>query len=65
MTGRNNADARRANIAAGHPEWNLDMPDGWSWHHVEDKRTMELIPFEINKKFKHEGEASKARRAEQ
>lgn len=64
MTGRNNVDARRANIAAGHPEWNGDMPEGWTWHHVEDGITMELIPIVINDKFNHIGGAAGARRGE-
>jgi A nuclease of the HNH/ENDO VII superfamily with conserved WHH/Phage Mu protein F like protein len=61
MSGRNKIDVRRANIAAGHPEWGSSAPAQWTWHHVEDGTTMELIPAIINEKFYHVGGASKAR----
>lgn len=61
VTGRGRIDNRRANIEAGHPEWGDTPPDGWVWHHVEDARTMQLIPFEINRDFYHLGGASIAR----
>jgi hypothetical protein len=64
MTGGNAADVRRANAAAGHPEWGSRPPTGWSWHHVEDGRTMQLVPSVINDEFGHEGGASLARRSE-
>src|SRR6185437_2578142 len=37
------ADIRRANIAAGfHDE--PKPPKGYTWHHVEDGETMQLVP---------------------
>jgi len=61
VTGRGRIDNRRANIEAGHPEWGETPPDGWVGHHVEDARTIQLIPFEINRDFYHLGGASIAR----
>ena len=61
MTGRGRIDNRRANIAAGYPEWGEAAPDGWVWHHVEDARTMQLVPRNINRAFGHQGGASTAR----
>lgn len=61
VTGQTAADFRRANIAAGHPEWGSRAPQGWTWHHVEDARTMQLVPSIINGTFNHRGGASVAR----
>ena len=57
-----NIDFRRANIAAGHPEWGSGPPDSdWTWHHSEDAKTMMLVPRIINEIFSHRGGASIAR----
>lgn len=61
MTGGNSIDFRLANLAAGHPEWGSRPPVGWTWHHVEDGLTMQLIPREVNEAFYHIGGASGAR----
>jgi SPP1 gp7 family putative phage head morphogenesis protein len=61
VTGQTAADFRRANIEAGHPEWGSRAPQGWTWHHVEDARTMQLVPSIINGTFNHRGGASVAR----
>ena len=62
VTGHNPTDFRRANEAAGHPEWGSRPPDNnWTWHHVEDARTMQLVPRELNQIFTHEGGASRVR----
>lgn len=61
VSGSGRVDNRRANIAAGYPEWGQSAPTGWVWHHVEDARTMQLIPFEINNRFFHQGGASMVR----
>lgn len=61
VTGQTAADFRRANIVAGHPEWGSRAPQGWTWHHVEDARTMQLVPSSINGTFNHRGGASVAR----
>lgn len=54
-------DNRLANIAAGHPEWGRKPPRGWSWHHVEDAATMQLVPREVHVAFNHRGGAAIAR----
>ena len=64
MTGGYPTDFRRANIAAGHPEWGSRPPSGWTWHHVEDGQTMQLVPWVINDEFGHEGGAALIRRSE-
>ncbi|MGH1356895.1 MAG: HNH endonuclease [Thalassovita sp.] len=62
VSGQNPTDFRRANEAAGHPEWGSGPPSAdWTWHHVEDARTMQLIPSRINTFFPHRGGASIAR----
>jgi hypothetical protein len=61
VTGQTAADFRRANIEAGHPEWGSRAPQGWTWHHVEDAQTMQLVPSVINSTFNHRGGASVAR----
>lgn len=61
VTGINHTDVKAANIAAGHAEWGRRAPAGWTWHHLEDARTMQLTPREINSTFNHLGGASKAR----
>lgn len=61
VAGINQTDVKAANIAAGHAEWGRRAPAEWTWHHVEDARTMQLIPREINLTFNHLGGASKAR----
>ena len=59
MTGNNGTDIRRANIAAGRPEWGRDAPPGgWTWHHHKDATTMQLIPRIINQRFDHRGGAA-------
>lgn len=50
-TGDRKEDFRIANKAIGLPE----TPDGWTWHHVEDGRTMHLIPRELHEAIKHSG----------
>lgn len=61
VSGTGRIDNRRANIAAGHPDWGSEAPAGWVWHHVEDARTMQLVPRTINERFYHQGGASRAR----
>ncbi|WP_051303292.1 RHS repeat-associated core domain-containing protein [Psychromonas aquimarina] len=51
MTGNRKTDERLANAAAG-----LDKtPSGFTWHHVEDTMTMQLIPKSIHNKTAHTG----------
>ncbi len=47
-------DDKLANQAVG-----LDStPDGYTWHHVEDGETMQLVPTDIHSEFPHTGGAS-------
>ena len=58
LTGRWEADRRRANKAAGL----TSMPEGYTWHHVEGGELMQLIPQDINDTFPHTGGAADQRR---
>jgi hypothetical protein len=62
MTGTNRIDFRRANEAAGHPEWGNRPPLGWTWHHKQNGTEMELIPSTINSTFSHIGGAALVRK---
>ena len=46
-------DNSKANAAAGIP--GEDPPDGYTWHHVEDGRTMELVPSDLHFAVQHTG----------
>jgi hypothetical protein len=46
-------DNPKANAAAGIP--GKDPPDGFTWHHVEDGRTMELVPSDLHENVQHTG----------
>ncbi len=51
LTGNYGPDSRLANEAAG-----LDStPDGYVWHHVEDGRSLQLIPQDIHQAVRHTG----------
>lgn len=51
LTGISDIDAPRANRAVGLGE----TPEGWTWHHVEDGRTMQLIPRDLHEAVDHTG----------
>ena len=51
LTGKRAKDDRRANNAVGLKS----TPEGYSWHHVEDGVTMQLVPSDIHKSIKHTG----------
>jgi hypothetical protein len=44
-------DEPLANKAAGLKE----TPDGYTWHHVEDGKTMELVPTDVHRAVQHTG----------
>jgi hypothetical protein len=48
-------DFRAANEKAGHPEWGDQSPPGYTWHHHEDGKTMQLVLRSIHDLFKHVG----------
>ncbi len=47
-------DFERANEAAGLPA----KPKGYTWHHVEDGRTMELVETRLHRAVRHTGGAA-------
>lgn len=47
-------DEKLANEAAGFTE----TPDGYTWHHVEDGKTVELVPKILHKNVPHTGGAA-------
>jgi hypothetical protein len=51
LTGAYNHDAGLANKEAGF----LETPDGFTWHHVEDGETMQLVPTDLHKAVGHTG----------
>ena len=54
MTGVYSHDAALANAKVGLKS----TPEGCVWHHVEDGKTMQLIPQDIHQHFPHTGGAS-------
>ena len=54
LTGNYGKDSALANLAAGL----ASTPDGYVWHHVEDTKTMELVPQDIHNTVRHTGGAA-------
>ena len=54
LTGRYRTDAKLANEKAGLAK----TPKGYVWHHVEDGKTMQLIPRDIHQAARHTGGAA-------
>ena len=61
MTGKNGPDFRVANKEAGFGEAKYSHPDGYTWHHHEDMKTMQLIRTDIHNAVPHTGGASGVR----
>lgn len=59
---RSTSNFRAANAAAGRPEWRSKAPEGYTWHHNEDGRTMQLVPEDIHADFLHCGGVSATKR---
>lgn len=57
LTGNRLIDNRLANRAAGFGD-STRAPKGFTWHHVEDGRTMQLVPADIHKATGHTGGAA-------
>ncbi|KIE05775.1 hypothetical protein NF27_CY00110 [Candidatus Jidaibacter acanthamoeba] len=57
LNGEHGHDSGKANKAVGYKE----TPDGYTWHHHEDGKTMELVPKDLHDAIKHTGGASKLR----
>jgi hypothetical protein len=51
LTGDRKGDARLANLATDRTK----TPADYVWHHVEDGRTMELVPKDLHNLVKHTG----------
>jgi A nuclease of the HNH/ENDO VII superfamily with conserved WHH len=54
LTGDREDDADLANLATNRTE----TPAGYVWHHVEDGRTMELVPRDLHEAVRHTGGAA-------
>ena len=54
LTGDVRIDGRLANQANKLP----GTPEGWTWHHVEDGRTLELVPSDLHDYVRHTGGAA-------
>ncbi len=51
FTGSRRKDVKAANQIAGYKK----TPEGMVWHHHQDGKTMQLVPFEIHLKTGHDG----------
>lgn len=51
QTGSRAGDFRAANQAAGF----RSTPEGYTWHHHQDRRTMQLVPRDIHAQTGHTG----------
>ncbi|AOD14079.1 HNH endonuclease [Xanthomonas fragariae] len=60
LVGDRYQDFIKANKAAGFPPIG-ESPAGYTWHHAQDGRTMQLVPREIHREFRHAGGASSIR----
>jgi|GEM_PF-2149063 hypothetical protein len=54
LTGKRGPDEILANAKAGLNK----TPEGFTWHHVEDGKTMELVPSDIHDAVRHTGGAA-------
>lgn len=54
LTGISEIDSKLANKAVGYPK----TPEGYTWHHVEDGKTMQLVPEDIHWEVMHTGGAA-------
>lgn len=58
MTGDNNVDFAAANKEAGFGSGVRSHPDGYTWHHNQDGKTMQLVRTEVHSVTPHTGGAS-------
>ena len=54
LTGNRKQDAKKANEATGF----IKTPKDMTWHHVEDGKTMQLVPEDLHEQVKHTGGAA-------
>ena len=57
LTGKN-GDFYKATEAAGLPRAWHDAQKDWTWHHVEDCETMQLVPRDLHAGVPHAGSAA-------
>jgi hypothetical protein len=57
LSGNYTTDANMANKAIGE----TSTPKGYTWHHVEDGKTMELVPRDLHRAASHTGGAAAIR----
>lgn len=57
LTGDYASDAQKANRGAGYDK----TPDGYTWHHRPDGKTMDLVPSDLHGAVRHTGGASRLR----
>jgi filamentous hemagglutinin len=56
--------SRRADEVLATKKAKLDeIPDGWTWHHAEDMKTMYLVPTDLHRAVTHSGGAAKYKHA--
>jgi len=55
MTGNRSADFAAANRAVGFGQSAQDTPAGFTWHHHQDRTTMQLVPEDLHAAVKHTG----------
>jgi hypothetical protein len=53
-----NGDFGKANAAAGYDS----TPDGYTWHHHQDRETMQLVPTDLHKNIPHSGGVSEIKK---
>lgn len=53
--GNYESDVRRANIEASKLDSSFVKPKGYTWHHHQDGKTMQLVPEDLHNAFPHTG----------
>lgn len=57
LRGDHYEDFKAANRAAGYGD-HARSPEGYTWHHHQDGRTMQLVPTDLHRAVKHTGGAA-------
>lgn len=61
MKGNHTSDYKQANEAAGLEE----TPEGYTWHHHQDGKTMQLLPSDLHGSVRHTGGVSVVKHQEE
>ena len=59
---RGTSNYRAANEKAGLKDLGGGTLEGYTWHHHQDGKTMQLVPIDINKEFSHYGGVSNTKK---